>query len=66
MRFRTNADTRGQTERSLRSPQAWSSLDAVERDPQTPPVSEGDVREVTIETIGNQGTGLRKSNAGMW
>ena len=40
------------------------STDAVERDPQTPPVSEGDVREVEIETIGDQGDGIAKVERG--
>jgi predicted RNA-binding protein with TRAM domain len=40
------------------------STDTVERDPQTPPVSEGDVREVTIETIGDQGDGIAKIDRG--
>ena len=31
---------------------------------QTPPVSEGDVREVTIETMGNQGDGIAKVERG--
>ncbi|HET7323646.1 MAG TPA: TRAM domain-containing protein, partial [Halococcus sp.] len=35
-----------------------------ERDPQTPPVAEGDVREVTIETIGDQGDGIAKTDRG--
>jgi predicted RNA-binding protein with TRAM domain len=38
--------------------------DAGERAPQTPPVSEGDVREVTIETMGNQGDGIAKVERG--
>ena len=38
--------------------------DAGERTPQTPPVSEGDVREVTIETMGNQGDGIAKVERG--
>ena len=37
---------------------------AAERAPQTPPVSEGDVREVTIETIGDQGDGIAKVERG--
>lgn len=35
-----------------------------EHDPQTPPVSEGDIREVTIETIGDQGDGIAKVERG--
>jgi predicted RNA-binding protein with TRAM domain len=31
---------------------------------QSPPVAEGDVREVTIETIGNQGDGIAKVERG--
>ena len=31
---------------------------------QTPPVSEGDVREVTIETLGDQGDGIAKIERG--
>ena len=38
--------------------------DAGERPPQTPPVAEGDVREVTIETIGDQGDGIAKVERG--
>ena len=38
--------------------------DVGERAPQTPPVSEGDVREVTIETMGNQGDGIAKVERG--
>jgi hypothetical protein len=33
--------------------------------PQSPPIAEGDVREVSIETIDDQGEGLRKSNEAM-
>ncbi len=40
------------------------NTDMVERDPQTPPVAEGDVREVTIETIGDQGDGIAKIDRG--
>ncbi|HET7325393.1 MAG TPA: TRAM domain-containing protein [Halococcus sp.] len=40
------------------------STDTVERDPQTPPVEEGDVREVEIETIGDQGDGIAKIDRG--
>ena len=36
----------------------------VERAPETPPVAEGDVREVTIETIGDQGDGIAKVERG--
>ena len=39
-------------------------VDAGERAPQTPPVAEGDVREVTIETMGNQGDGIAKVERG--
>ena len=38
--------------------------DRMERDPQTPPVSEGDMREVEIETIGDQGDGIAKIDRG--
>jgi predicted RNA-binding protein with TRAM domain len=38
--------------------------DAVERAPQTPPVEGGDVRTVTIETIGDQGDGIAKVERG--
>jgi predicted RNA-binding protein with TRAM domain len=37
---------------------------AVERAPQTPPVEEGDMRGVTIETIGDQGDGIAKVERG--
>ena len=52
-----DSDTRRQ-ERSA------PTSDAMERAPQTPPVSEGDVREVTIETIGDQGDGIAKVERG--
>jgi predicted RNA-binding protein with TRAM domain len=37
---------------------------AAERAPQPPPVAEGDVREVSIETIGDQGDGIAKVERG--
>ena len=40
------------------------TADTGERAPRTPPVSEGDVREVTIETMGNQGDGIAKVERG--
>jgi predicted RNA-binding protein with TRAM domain len=48
------------------APQQAGSVGASggERAPQTPPVSEGDVREVEIETMGNQGDGIAKVERG--
>ena len=40
------------------------TADTMERAALTPPVAEGDVREVTIETMGNQGDGIAKVERG--
>ncbi|WP_273837418.1 TRAM domain-containing protein [Halococcus sp. PRR34] len=66
----------GETYRVVVLPQAGSHSQATadddqqsERDPtedseRPPPVEEGDVREVTIETIGDQGDGIAKLDQG--
>jgi predicted RNA-binding protein with TRAM domain len=41
-----------------------SPADSMAGDSQTPPVAEGDVREVTVETMGNQGDGIAKIDRG--
>ncbi len=41
-----------------------STSGSMASDTQTPPVSEGDMREVTIETLGNQGDGIAKIERG--
>lgn len=52
-----DADTRQQN-RSVSASESMASAS------QTPPVSEGDVREVTIETLGDQGDGIAKIERG--
>jgi predicted RNA-binding protein with TRAM domain len=41
-----------------------SPTDSMGDGSQTPPVAEGDVREVTVETMGNQGDGIAKIDRG--
>jgi predicted RNA-binding protein with TRAM domain len=41
-----------------------SPADSMADGSQTPPVAEGDVREVTVETMGNQGDGIAKIDRG--
>jgi predicted RNA-binding protein with TRAM domain len=41
-----------------------STAESIPTASQTPPVSEGDVREVTIETIGDRGDGIAKVERG--
>jgi predicted RNA-binding protein with TRAM domain len=43
---------------------AAASSGTMEHVPQTPPVAEGDMREVTIETIGDRGDGIAKVDRG--
>ncbi|WP_049998844.1 TRAM domain-containing protein [Halococcus sediminicola] len=43
---------------------AEPSATAVTSSPSTPPVSSGDIREVTIETLGDQGDGIAKVERG--
>jgi predicted RNA-binding protein with TRAM domain len=49
---------------SSESQQAEASATAVASSPPTPPVSSGDVREVTIESLGKQGDGIAKVERG--
>ena len=46
------------------SPPSTRSEDARQQGPPEPPVEEGEVREVTIETLGNQGDGIAKVERG--
>ena len=43
---------------------AETSATAVTSSPSTPPVSSGDIREVTIESLGDQGDGIAKVERG--
>jgi predicted RNA-binding protein with TRAM domain len=46
-------------------PATYDSADTpAPRDPQRPPVEEGEVRMVTIETVGDQGDGIAKVDRG--
>ena len=45
-------------------PQQRSSRESVNRAPSEPPVDEGEVRDVTIETVGDQGDGIAKVERG--
>jgi predicted RNA-binding protein with TRAM domain len=47
---------------SSESPDA--APDAAPQEPQAPPVDEGEVREVTIETLGEEGDGIAKVERG--
>ncbi|WP_128906112.1 TRAM domain-containing protein [Halorubrum amylolyticum] len=49
--------------RQPESPQS-SSPETESREPSEPPVDEGEVREVTIETVGDQGDGIAKVERG--
>jgi predicted RNA-binding protein with TRAM domain len=44
--------------------QQRSSRESVNRAPSEPPVDEGEVRDVTIETVGDQGDGIAKVERG--
>ena len=46
------------------APQSSHSQPGDHQQPSGPPVSEGEVREVTIETVGNQGDGIAKVERG--
>ncbi|MDL5363856.1 TRAM domain-containing protein [Halalkalicoccus sp. NIPERK01] len=46
------------------TPQSAQSQRERHREPPEPPVDEGEVREVTIETIGDQGDGIAKVERG--
>lgn len=46
------------------SPPSTHSEDARQQGPPEPPVEEGEVREVTIETLGEQGDGIAKVERG--
>jgi len=53
------------TESSMQQePQQSSSRETVSRAPSGPPVEEGEVRNVTIETVGDQGDGIAKVERG--
>ena len=45
-------------------PQQRSSRESVNRSPSEPPVDEGEVRDVIIETVGDQGDGIAKVERG--
>jgi predicted RNA-binding protein with TRAM domain len=55
------ADTGPQEEGSEEQPQSQSDR---ESGPPAPPVDEGEVREVTIESVGDQGDGIAKVERG--
>lgn len=44
--------------------QQRSSRESVNRAPSEPPVDEGEIRDVTIETVGDQGDGIAKVERG--
>ncbi|WP_222913979.1 TRAM domain-containing protein [Natrinema sp. SYSU A 869] len=53
------------TESSMQQgPQQPPSQETVSRAPSEPPVDEGEVRDVTIKTVGNQGDGIAKVERG--
>lgn len=47
-----------------RSPRADRPQTSRRRQDQSPPVNEGEIRDVTIETVGNQGDGIAKVERG--
>ncbi|WP_337459604.1 TRAM domain-containing protein [Halogranum rubrum] len=47
-----------------KSDNADTTPNAAPQNPQVPPVDEGEVREVTIETLGEQGDGIAKVERG--
>ncbi|MDL0140752.1 TRAM domain-containing protein [Halobacterium salinarum] len=55
------SSTEATDERTTQSPQSSAKGGS---EPPTPPVTEGEVRDVTIETVGDQGDGLAKVERG--
>jgi len=61
----TTASPSGETTRTERSPtEAGTTATTTRADPDGPPVSEGERRTVTIETLGDEGDGIAKVERG--
>ena len=60
----SSAQTKSVSENGDRGSRATTARETTTRGASGPPVSEGDVREVTIETLGDKGDGIAKIERG--